>query len=45
MTDVDMKYADLNEHQKRKLLDMEQALNLERDEGEKVIILAFEEIS
>ncbi|MCK8826451.1 hypothetical protein MWH25_01640 [Natroniella acetigena] len=45
MADVDVKYAELNEHQERKLQDMEQALNLEREKEEKVIILAVEEMN
>ncbi|WP_282580222.1 hypothetical protein [Natroniella sulfidigena] len=44
MVDIEVKYADLDEHQERKLMDMEDALNSERDQ-EPVIILAVEEMN
>ncbi|WP_281172357.1 hypothetical protein [Halonatronum saccharophilum] len=39
----DIKYAKLDDHQKRKIEDMQLALNLDREENDKVIVLAVEE--
>ncbi|TDX53320.1 hypothetical protein [Orenia marismortui] len=43
MENKNVKYARLTGHEKRKLEDMEIAMNLDRKEEDKVIILAVED--